>query len=149
MAPFCYGSARLSDPRGQIRLVHLLPDFSETPIKIHTSIEAVDQLPSLNALSYTWGSQVASQSVAVNELDFHVTTNLEAALRRLQLTDATIPVWVDSVCINQDDRVEKEHQVALMREIYSMAQKVCIRLGNAYQHPMISPSKSYPITERA
>ncbi|KAI2623087.1 heterokaryon incompatibility protein-domain-containing protein [Hypoxylon sp. NC1633] len=30
-----------------------------------------------------------------------------------------LPLWVDAVCINQDDILERSHQVQLMREIYA------------------------------
>jgi hypothetical protein len=38
-------------------------------------------------------------------------------------------IWVDSICINQKDDKEKEHQVLLMRQIFSKARKVYIWLG--------------------
>jgi hypothetical protein len=37
--------------------------------------------------------------------------------------------WYDALCINQDDVLEKNHQVALMSEIYSKASNVAIWLG--------------------
>jgi hypothetical protein len=37
--------------------------------------------------------------------------------------------WNDAVCINQDDMVEKQHQVCLMGEIYSKTVRVIIWLG--------------------
>ncbi|KAF2732509.1 HET-domain-containing protein [Polyplosphaeria fusca] len=39
-------------------------------------------------------------------------------------------LWIDALCINQDDIVERGHQVRLMREIYSKAQKVSVWLGD-------------------
>jgi hypothetical protein len=38
-------------------------------------------------------------------------------------------VWVDAICINQTDDLEKEHQIDLMRDIYSSAREVIMWLG--------------------
>jgi hypothetical protein len=38
-------------------------------------------------------------------------------------------LWVDAICINQQDKVEKTAQVSRMHEIYSAASNVCIWLG--------------------
>ncbi|PMD44844.1 heterokaryon incompatibility [Hyaloscypha variabilis F] len=38
-------------------------------------------------------------------------------------------LWVDAICINQKDDVEKATQISLMKEIYSFAEEVVIWLG--------------------
>ncbi|KUJ10875.1 uncharacterized protein LY89DRAFT_739856 [Mollisia scopiformis] len=38
-------------------------------------------------------------------------------------------VWVDALCINQDDLAERSQQVMLMRDIYSVAHRVVVWLG--------------------
>lgn len=43
-------------------------------------------------------------------------------------------MWVDAVCINQDDAAEKSSQVLRMREIYANADKLFIWLGRP-EHP--------------
>jgi hypothetical protein len=40
-------------------------------------------------------------------------------------------MWIDAICINQDNREEKEHQIPLMAEIYSKALRVVVWLGEA------------------
>ena len=39
-------------------------------------------------------------------------------------TAASTYIWVDALCINQKDTLEKNHQVAMMNDIYSGAQEV-------------------------
>jgi hypothetical protein len=39
-------------------------------------------------------------------------------------------LWVDQICINQDDLVEKSSQVTLMKDIYKQAHLVLVWLGN-------------------
>ena len=38
-------------------------------------------------------------------------------------------LWVDAICINQEDQTEKGHQVSQMRDIYKGADEVLIWLG--------------------
>lgn len=52
-------------------------------------------------------------------MTFAVTQNLHAALKRLRLQHQSRLLWVDAICINQDDTSEKSFQVAMMSEIYS------------------------------
>jgi hypothetical protein len=40
-------------------------------------------------------------------------------------------LWVDAICINQDDIAERGHQVPLMRKIYSNAMQVVIWLKSS------------------
>lgn len=55
--------------------------------------------------------------------------NLYIALRRLRLPARPVVLWVDAICIDQDNATEKEEQVARMVEIYSRASRVVIWLG--------------------
>lgn len=51
---------------------------------------------------------------------------------RKQATDRTI--WVDSICVNQEDRDERSHQVDMMKRIYAKAFTVLVYLGQASQN---------------
>lgn len=62
---------------------------------------------------------------------FEATTNLEAALRHLRLVDEPRLLWVDAICINQQDDNEKGHQVRQMGRIYQKCFQVCLWLGEA------------------
>ncbi|RFU25078.1 hypothetical protein B7463_g11261, partial [Scytalidium lignicola] len=57
-----------------------------------------------------------------------VTTNLEAALRELRAQNITT-LWIDALCINQNDLLERALQVMRMGLIYSRAQAVVLWLG--------------------
>jgi hypothetical protein len=84
------------------------------------------------ALSYVWGGfDDPPQSVYVNGQLLHITTNLYAAL--LHLRDRTFEriIWVDSICINQNDKEEKSRQIQLMARIYGEANRVIVYLGEA------------------
>lgn len=69
--------------------------------------------------------------ICVNGNIFQATLNLEAALRHLRVTDATVTLWVDAVCIDQSNEAEKNDQVQCIGDIYRKARPVIIWLGHA------------------
>ncbi|OTA96500.1 hypothetical protein M434DRAFT_27637 [Hypoxylon sp. CO27-5] len=59
-----------------------------------------------------------------------VTLSLLGALKAIRpLTGPARVLWVDAICINQDDFDERSSQVAMMRSIYRQAQRVVVWLG--------------------
>ena len=85
--------------------------------------------PSFEAISYVWGSLVRDQTITCNGGLLYITPNLQRSLRQVRLETAARVLWVDSICINQDDDKEKGHQVSLMAQIYSQAERVLVTLG--------------------
>ncbi|MCJ1238485.1 hypothetical protein MMC14_006474 [Varicellaria rhodocarpa] len=84
------------------------------------------------ALSYAWGEQIAARPIIVDGVYFQVTENLEAALRHLCTRPdflEGVKLWVDALCINQNDVEERNLQVLRMRNIYSQAMCVVTWLG--------------------
>ncbi|RTE85006.1 hypothetical protein BHE90_000382 [Fusarium euwallaceae] len=114
----------------QIRILRLLPGEGQDPIRctLETALLADD--PSYQALSYAWGDPLDCRSITVDERTTNVTVNLFNALRRLRLPDDERRLWVDALCINQADDVEKSHQVNLMRDIYSRTTQAILWLGD-------------------
>ena len=60
--------------------------------------------------------------------------NLEQALWSLRLSDQARILWVDAICIDQSNNVEREHQVSQMGRIYGSATTVTIWLGVASEN---------------
>ncbi|RFU25591.1 hypothetical protein B7463_g10755, partial [Scytalidium lignicola] len=58
-----------------------------------------------------------------------ITENLSVALRHLRLPDACRILWVDCICINQDDLVERSVEVGFMGDIFRNAVRVVVWLG--------------------
>lgn len=84
------------------------------------------------ALSYVWGDENVSGTIVVNGQEREVTSNLEEALRAFCSRDeftGGFKLWVDAICINQNDLVERGRQVRRMREIYGTAWTVVAWLG--------------------
>ncbi|KAK4119254.1 HET-domain-containing protein, partial [Parathielavia appendiculata] len=93
----------------------------------------LENRPTYEAISYTWadefGDATKSREIYLNNSPLRVTVNCEAALRRVRLPERARTIWIDAVCINQEDQQERGHQVQLMPEIYAGARRVLIYLG--------------------
>jgi hypothetical protein len=94
---------------------------------LHSAL--LDGLPAFEAVSYVWGTNQKVAQISCDDKMIPITANLDAALRRLRLPDTERTLWVDSLCINQEDRKEQGNQVALMGEIYARATTTIIYLG--------------------
>lgn len=81
------------------------------------------------ALSYCWGNQNDKIRITVNDLEVFVTVNLYAALKRLR-AERMECVWVDFLCINQQDSEEKSIQITRMGTIFNQAKRVAVWLGD-------------------
>lgn len=62
-----------------------------------------------------------------------VTANLNDALRYMRKPEGRFVLWVDALCINQDDLDERNAQVRLMGQIYGRAQEVLVWLVDAVE----------------
>ena len=107
-----------SSPDSQIRLLYLLPGRS---FDIQIALEAVEFINGASlqyeALSYTSGSQEDSANLVIEGIDggeLSVTRNPNEALSYLSLRDASRVLWVDAICINQNDLDERSRQLTLM-----------------------------------
>jgi len=114
---------------GEIRLLVLHPATTrDAEICCDLEVTNLKEHPPYEAISYTWGSVGTSCRILLNRREFQVHENAAAALKRLRLPQKRY-LWVDALCINQDDLAERAAQVPLMRCIYGQAQQVCVWLG--------------------
>lgn len=60
-----------------------------------------------------------------------VTENLHTALKRFRFPDKPRTLWVDAICINQQDVPERNQQVQIMGPIFKNAGCVLVWLGEA------------------
>ncbi|KAK8017044.1 hypothetical protein PG993_015233 [Apiospora rasikravindrae] len=86
---------------------------------------------SFTALSYVWGNVNTTDTIQLTGHPFNVTTNLRDCLRQFAINSKyrTMKLWVDAVCINQQDTYERNAQVQRMGDIYSSAESVIAWLG--------------------
>jgi hypothetical protein len=88
--------------------------------------------PTYQALSYTWGDDMPKENIFICGSAFRVGSNLYSALKYLQQrpADLLFPIWVDAICINQKDMLERNQQVRIMPHIYTRAMSVLVWLGS-------------------
>ncbi|KAL4723001.1 hypothetical protein ACLX1H_010242 [Fusarium chlamydosporum] len=132
-----YTSTPLLKNEKSIRLLTLEP--SRRPIDALVSTLDVasiaypteDLLPSYHALSYVWGNYHSPKdTLRCGTVDIPITRNCRDALRAVRsLYKTPITIWVDAICINQADIMEKEQQIEIMSDIYIWAYVVDIWLG--------------------
>jgi len=119
----------------QIRLLLLSKGNFNDPVHGTLLIARLSGNIKFQALSYTWADSAGDDShsevifLGPRWEIFMVTANCKAALRRLRRKDDDCMVWVDAICIDQGNHSERNHQVGLMRRIYSAASEVFVYLG--------------------
>ncbi|CEI61598.1 hypothetical protein FVEN_g9319 [Fusarium venenatum] len=114
----------------EIRILHVLPatDINH-PIESRLEVVALEQNPVYEALSYCWGDSTELLDIKCNNQGFEVTENLFSALQHLRDENAERTLWIDAICINQNDLKERQSQVLLMKDIYSRSERVVVWLG--------------------
>jgi hypothetical protein len=133
--PWAYRA--LNKERKEIRVVECYPkSFRDKTGRQYVS--CYTQLVSLGgasnlfepyvALSYTWGGSKTVPIYLDNNIT-QVTENLSVALQHFEQDDMSLRIWIDAICINQNDEVEKSQQVGMMAEIFTRASMVLVWLG--------------------
>ncbi|EEU43833.1 uncharacterized protein NECHADRAFT_30322 [Fusarium vanettenii 77-13-4] len=82
------------------------------------------------ALSYAWESDDKCDMINVNGRVLHITRSLHGALQHLRHRKNDRILWADAVCIDQNNIMERGHQVAQMGSIYKKASNVIVWLGS-------------------
>ncbi|KAK4167917.1 heterokaryon incompatibility protein-domain-containing protein [Cladorrhinum sp. PSN259] len=145
----------LDDSHYSTRLLHLLPAADDTA-GLRCQLIEQDFYKTwsygaascdYHALSYAWGNPVFPDFLEVVSLGnilpgdqgnsgteclgiIPITRNLCQALKRLRRKDATLVLWVDAVCIDQNNVAERSSQVSNMAKIYTRATSVIVWLGD-------------------
>ena len=134
MAQQPYHYKPLDSKSNSIRLVTLWPGKWEDDIVCSIHHADLDKKPSYRALSYTWGGTTDTKQLLLEGRTLQVTRNLEIALRHLrQLYACATPqvLWIDAICINQSDLVERSEQVRKMEQIFTSARQILAWTGEA------------------
>jgi hypothetical protein len=117
-----------------LRLVALQPDDGGSKIEClmeYTTFESNFKARNhrYEALSYMWGSPDSVREIYIDGSVCDVRENLYWALYHLRLTDRPRILWIDALCINQEDTKERNHQVGQMDRIYRDAKLVAVYVG--------------------
>ncbi|KAK4033559.1 heterokaryon incompatibility protein-domain-containing protein [Parachaetomium inaequale] len=152
-----YQDLQLREETKDIRLLIIQPGSLWARIRCDLAVASLEPpyVPDYRALSYTWNEPIqpsaplttvrgvyqyvralywkhcrlSHQTILINGRPFPVTNNLATALRYVRHSKKPVRLWVDSICINQNDNAEKSRQVRMMPDIYSNASATYIWLG--------------------
>jgi hypothetical protein len=117
----------------QIRLMRI--NHSGGPlIECELGTFSLQERPHYTALSYCWTKAEASHEIRLNGQPFWVRPNLHAYLEIMSEEHHTCWIFIDALCINQENIQERGHQVKLMREIYRDAEEVIGWLNTRLDH---------------
>ena len=97
----------------------------DTPFCGRLITTSLNESPDYVALSYVWGEESSDDPILY--LDGHplqIRASLWQALEELTTHVNPIRLWVDQICIDQNNEKEKEQQVQLMSRMYARAQRV-------------------------
>lgn len=135
-----YESVPLNNTAGEVRLMTLLPGTFDQKIeaKLNTTLLIPGHIPKYEALSYCWGPSTDPQTIAVNGRSLNVTQSLATALPYLRLQDKARVLWIDAICVNQSDLLERSLQVPRMADVYGYAHRVIVWLGPESQSSTIA-----------
>jgi len=132
-----YTPFRNDSAQNEIRLLTLLPcgEDNHALIECTMGIVVLDKNVQYEALSYCWGDAKDKRLVSIQQPEgrfkLRVNRNLHTALRYLRLSNKPRLLWINAMCINQEDLIEQYQQVAMMRDIYRSSANTVIWLGEA------------------
>lgn len=130
----------------EIRLLVLESGSFEDPVSCilkHISLHDSHQHVPYEALSYCWGNSSDRTTILVRHQprdledpevlvqEVTVTRNVHSALKHLRsrVRGTNRFLWIDAICVNQENLPERAFQVSIMSNIYSEASSVVIWLG--------------------
>ena len=117
------------------RVLALEPGIADSPLSCKLKVASVwhARQREFEALSYAWGSndEPTKPYISCHGKCIKLTSSLESALRQIRSEKEVTNLWVDQICVNQEDLEERSQQVSLMSSIYSIAKRVIIWLGDS------------------
>jgi hypothetical protein len=115
-------------PEGYFRLLTIINIENE---KITCKLEnfLFNEAPEYTALSYAWGNPLTSDMIICDGKSLAITPHLHGAFQNVYALVPITKFWIDAICINQADHVEKAVQTHRMNNVYRSAQKVLVWLG--------------------
>ena len=106
-------------------------EYSAQEFSHHTTISH----SAFDEISYCWGEPDFTRridfthSIGGSMRSIAVTARVDSILRHMRRPHKEKRLWIDAICINQTDLVEKAIQVRHMGEIHRAARKVRVWLG--------------------
>lgn len=121
---------------GEIRVLELQPHFGdeESPLRGTFCYCSLDVEPIINyeTISWYWGDPTPTSSILLGDETLCIPENAWRVLRRVRYSNTVRRLWIDAVCINQPDLVERSKQVEMMSEVYRCGASNIVYLGEVH-----------------
>ncbi|KAF7187979.1 Heterokaryon incompatibility protein 6, OR allele [Pseudocercospora fuligena] len=116
----------------EFRLLTLEPGQNGDWISCSLTVHSLEETPApqFETVSYCWGNSGTPRWININGSRCPVPPSSEQVLRRMRLPNLVRVLWIDAICINQNDLGERACQVAMMGQIYSYGLRNLIHLGS-------------------
>lgn len=138
-----YDEVDVSEGKEEIRLLAFSPHHfaSERTGILSCSLVKTPlyHAPAYSAISYAWGDANVRRPIGIGSVEVAIPAQAEEALKYLlsalkknnQRHEAGQPIhlWIDALCFNQANNLERSQQVAITSEIYASAEQVLVFLG--------------------
>jgi len=119
----------------EIRVVKLFPSTTfNAPIECELEHTTLEPGADFEAVSYCWGDASKTRPILLDGSPYPITLNLFNGLGHLRQRNSARRLWVDSLCINQTDTEERSREILKMQDIYRVARRVLIWVGDYHAH---------------
>ncbi|KAG0646066.1 Heterokaryon incompatibility protein [Hyphodiscus hymeniophilus] len=118
------------------RLLELVGRSKKKSLEFRIKAFPIANAPDYYALSYCWGATGRKVAIECQGEKLEVSSSLGEALERLYSHNKgrTRWLWIDQICIDQENMSERTYQVRMMKIIYEKAAGVIIWLGPRDEH---------------
>jgi hypothetical protein len=114
-----------------IRVILLYPRLAFGPICCSLLQGPHMRLIFYEAISYTWGSGDLTDTILLDGCTKDVTKSVHELLSSYSSLFIPNLLWIDALCIDQENNEEKTKQVQLMEKIYRNAELTTVFLGRS------------------
>lgn len=125
-----YQHKAIQSETGEIRLLQILPRVTNGEVSCRIIPVSLLKPPPYEAMSYTWGDPAQTKTIFIDGKPFKTTQNVFDLLYDRSPILSPRTIWIDAICINQNNNEEKAQQVRIMSAIYSRASQVAVWLGS-------------------
>ena len=126
----------LDSKRHEFRILVLRPGPYDKPLRGYLKIIRFPESGkkkgsgTFETVSYVWGDKTARASITVTGQTLDIPASAVSALKCMRYRHGERTLWIDSICINQEDLQERAQQVSMMAEIFGWAHTNLIHLGD-------------------
>jgi hypothetical protein len=122
----------LDRSRHKIRVLDLDGGIDNSPLSgrlRHVFLDGSEEAH-YETISYAWVDTSLVASILIEKQCIHIPASAASALRSMRLANTSRTLWIDCICIDQEDTHEKGHQVGLLADIFGRSWRTLAFLGD-------------------